>query len=148
MKTSTLTSSKMHERFRKVLAAAPAPATPSASSRLEPPRQVVPGAGAPPTTPSSSSWFEPQLIEILRRPVESGTAHEAHRMKEHEVGELFARLSVAEAWTLHKRLSNPSSTDGLASAFGRLILERRARLLAFLGDARRRAAISQAKRAA
>lgn len=125
MKNMTLAHSKMHERFRKVSEAAPAPAA-----------------------PSSTSWFEPQLNAILRRPVESGNAHEAHRMKEHEIGELFAKLTVMESWTLHKRLSNPSAIDDLASAFGRLILERRARLLAFLGDARRRAAIAQAKRAA
>jgi hypothetical protein len=125
MKNAPLARSKMHERFRKVSAPAPTVATAAAGS-----------------------WFEPQLIEILRRPVESGTSHEAHRIKEHEIGELFAKLTVLEAWTLHKRLSNPSATDDLATTFGRLILERRMRLLAFLGDARRRAAITQAKRAA
>ena len=124
MKNATLARSKMHERFRKVSAPAPS---------------VAVTAGA---------WFEPELIEILRRPVDSGTSHEAHRMKEHEIGELFARLTILEAWTLHKRLSNPATTDDLATTFGRLILERRMRLLAFLGDARRRAAITQAKRAA
>lgn len=115
----------MHQRFRAVSAAvAPAPAA------------------------STSTWFEPALIEILVRPVVTGAARDEHARKEHEIGELFARLTVIEAWTLHKRLANPSATDALATAFGRLILERRARLLAFLGDARRRAAIAQATRAA
>jgi hypothetical protein len=125
MKATAPAHSKMHQRFR-----------------------AVSGAAAPAPAASTSAWFEPSLLEILLRPVATGTSRDEHLRKEREIGELFARLAVIEAWTLHKRLANPSASDALASAFGRLILERRARLLAFLGDARRRAAITQATRAA
>lgn len=123
-------SSDMHERFRQL--SAPAPIAPAA---------IAPAAAV-------ATLFEPQLIEILRRPVDGATSHEAHRRKEQEIGELFATLTAIEASTLHKRLSSPSATDALALAFGRLIVERRGRLLTFLGDARRRAATAQTKRAA
>lgn len=92
----------------------------------------------------STTWFEPALLEILLRPVAPGMAREEHTRKEHEIGSLFMRLTVLEAWTLHKRLGNPQPDDAIAVAFGRLIVERRGRLLAFLGDARRRAAIARA----
>jgi hypothetical protein len=96
-------------------------------------------------TPAAvTPWFEAPLLEILLRPVPAGTARDGHAKKEHEVGALFGRLSVLEAWTLHKRLGNPQTGDVLAAAFGRMIVERQGRLLAFLGDARRRAAIARA----
>ena len=124
------TTSGMHERFRQL--SAPAPIAPTA---------IAPAAPV-------AAIFDLQLIEILRRHVDGGTSSEAHRRKEQELGELFAKLTAIEACTLHKRLSNPAATDHLAVAFGRLIVERRARLLTFLGDTRRRAAIAQTKRAA
>ena len=55
--------------------------------------------------------------------------------------------NVAEAEALHERLSTtPRADDRVAAQFGRLVLERRERLLAFLGDARRREAIENARR--
>ena len=122
----------MHERFRKLSAATPvAPSTvPSAPA-------IAPSTGSP--------SFEAQLIAILRRGVESATSQDAHRRKEHEIGEVFAKLTVRESWTLHKRLSTPSPNDELANAFGGLVIDRRGRLLAFLGDARRRASLAHVK---
>ena len=111
--------SAMHQRFKAVTATASAPA----------PVDTQP-------------WFETALIEILLRPAAAGTARGEHVRKEHEIGSVFMRLTVLEAWKLHKRLSMPAKDDALATAFGRLIDERRARLLAFLGDARRRAALA------
>ena len=90
-----------------------------------------------------TSWFEPELIEILMRPVPTGHAREQHVAKENEIVELFYRLTVLEAWTLHKRLMCKAPGDELVVAFDRLIAERRARLIAFLGDARRRAALAR-----
>ncbi|MBA3462922.1 MAG: hypothetical protein H0T46_23400 [Deltaproteobacteria bacterium] len=90
-----------------------------------------------------ANWFEPELIEILMRPVPAGQAREQHVAKEHEIAELFERLTVLEAWTLHKRLTCKTPGDELVAAFDRLIIERRARLFAYLGDARRRAALAR-----
>ena len=96
---------------------------------------------APPDPPISAPSFETTLLESLRRPVPPGQARDGHAQKEHELGELFARLAIPDAMTLQKRLTRATSDDPLAIAFARLLEERRARLLRFLGDARRRAAM-------
>jgi hypothetical protein len=83
------------------------------------------------------------MIDVITRPAAGGEApSRAHACKERELGALFAQLTVIQAWHLHRRLSNPRSGDALAAAFNRMIFDRRARLLAFLGDARRRAALA------
>jgi len=110
--------------------------------------KAVTQAATPSPEATNQTWFEPALFEILLRPVPAGSAREGHATKEHEIGSVFMRLTVLEAWTLHKRLTNPRPDDALATAFARLIPERRSRLLAFLGDARRRAAIAGVARAA
>jgi len=84
---------------------------------------------------------EQEIVEILRAaPTPGETIEAAYRRKEHALGSLFARLSPVEALALHRRLSAADRDDPIASQFGRLIASRRARLLAFLADARRRAA--------
>ncbi|CAN5733154.1 hypothetical protein BH11MYX3_BH11MYX3_19070 [soil metagenome] len=114
------TNSSMHQRFRAVT-------SPEGEVKTDRP----------------DLWFEPLLLEILHRPVAAGSARDAHREKEHEIGKVFASLTALESWNLHKRLSNPRSEDVLAEAFQRLIADRRVRLLAFLGDPRRRAAMAR-----
>ena len=69
----------------------------------------------------------------------------AFRRKELTLGDLFARLTVAEARELHRRFTRSVADDVLAVRFNRLVSERRARLLAFLADARRREALQQAR---
>jgi hypothetical protein len=86
--------------------------------------------------------IEQQIIDTILQP-SSETHHDANRRKELELAALFETLSPAESLTLQRRLSNPRSGDAVASAFLRLIAERRNRLLAFL--ARRRAAKSAAR---
>ncbi len=113
--------SAMHEQFKQVTTAA-----------------VGPTGGA-----DERPWFEELLLEILARPVIAGSAREAYLQKEREIGNVFGRLAVLEAWTLHKRLSIARSDDGLATAFERLVPERRTRLLTFLAEARRRAAMAR-----
>ena len=115
--------------------------TPAMSAMHQRFQALTTSSGAPHES-TNQPWFEPALSEILLRPVPSGSAREGHTAKEHEIGSLFIRLTVLEAWTLHKRLSNPAVGDPLAAAFARLVIERRSRLLAFLGDARRRAALA------
>lgn len=96
---------------------------------------------APPSDAPVAPWFETELLAILRRPVGPGQARDGHMEKEREIGAVFARMSVAEAMALYKRLTFKLPGDVIVEAFARLIEERRARLLAFLGDARRRAAL-------
>ncbi len=58
---------------------------------------------------------------------------------EPELAAALAALPIFDQRALHVRLANPRAGDRLAERFGRLVAERRARLLRFLGDARRRA---------
>lgn len=98
-----------------------------------------------PAAPSSTTHvaLEQQIVEELARAAPPGlSASEAFRDKELKLGELFASLSTADSRTLHHRLTCPKANDAIAMGFGRLVPERQARLLAFLADARRRAAIA------
>lgn len=89
-----------------------------------------------------------RILEVLEAPLEWGeTVDAAFRRKERALLELFASLSSVEASKLHHRLSVARPDDAVASCFARLVPERRARLLAFLAEAPRRAAITKARRA-
>lgn len=78
--------------------------------------------------------------------VAAGETHaQAFARGERAIGALFVELTVAEAYGLHKRLVANHPADPLAVAFCRLIAERRARLLAVLADARRRAAVTHGR---
>ena len=83
------------------------------------------------------------LLEILNLPPHPDeTLNLAFRRKERELGEAFARLTPREAFELHRRLCNPRPDDPVAERFSRLVVARRVRLLNFLLDARRRAALA------
>lgn len=83
------------------------------------------------------------LIAILDAPLAVGeTAAAGFARKELEIRAALASRSVLAAHTLHKRLANPKPDDVLAQKFTRLTIDRRTRLLAFLQDARRRAALT------
>jgi hypothetical protein len=100
-----------------------------------------PCAEAPPT----ASDIEQTVIEIILAAPPAGVpAAHAHAHKEQQLRSVFAGLEVIDAWHLHRRLSNPAASDPLVAAFMRFVPDRRARLLAFLGDARRRQALARA----
>ncbi|MEJ7597433.1 MAG: hypothetical protein WKG01_05945 [Kofleriaceae bacterium] len=90
---------------------------------------------------------EAELLEILTTAPATGETIEAsYRRKEHDLTQVFARLSPPEARTLHRRLSEARPDDAVAGPFGRMVEARRTRLLAFLGGARRREAVAIARR--
>jgi hypothetical protein len=90
---------------------------------------------------------ERELLEALSASPQAGeTIDVAYRRKEERIGAVFAGLTVLEARTLHRRLTTPSANDAIATQFSRLIESRRARLLAFLLDTRRRQAVTLARR--
>ena len=91
---------------------------------------------------------DPEILAVLAATALAGESTDAfHRRKEHLLGALFAALGASEAEALHERLSATSrGDDRVAAQFGRLVVERRERLLAFLADARRREAIENARR--
>lgn len=93
-----------------------------------------------------SADMESALCEVLGRSPEPGETIEiAFTRKEHAAAGLFERLTVSEARVLLQRLSDPDEADALAKLFLRLAIPRRTRLLAYLGDARRRAAIQRSR---
>jgi hypothetical protein len=85
------------------------------------------------------------LAALDASPSASETMLAGFQRKERALVQLFAQLSVSDARTLHRRLTLPVDSDPIASRFARLISERRARLIAFLADARRREAIAVAR---
>jgi hypothetical protein len=96
--------------------------------------------------PDATVALEHAILAALEAPLSNHeTMFAGFHRKELAVAALFAQLSVADARALHRRLTMPSSSDPLAVAFNRLVSERRARLVAFLADARRRQAIARAR---
>jgi len=95
----------------------------------------------PPAAPAGRD--DEALVAILEAPLLRGEpAAVGFARKEHELRQAFARLTILAARALRMRLATPLPGDVLADRFARLTVERRSRLLAFLGDARRRAALS------
>jgi hypothetical protein len=81
------------------------------------------------------------LLAVLADPVSPyETAAAGFARKEAELRHVMASLSVVESRALQSRLSNPKPGDSLAQAFMRMTADRRARLISFLADARRREA--------
>ena len=86
--------------------------------------------------------IDTRLAAVIDAPLPYGqTAMEGYRDKEIQLVGILCRLSIMESRALHARLSNPRPSDELATKFMRLTVERRGRLLNFLADARRRAAV-------
>lgn len=100
----------------------------------------------PPAAPRPDT-IDARLIAILDAPLGIGeTAAGGFARKEHELGAIFASLSVLEARAIQARLANVKPGDELANKFARLTCERRGRLINFLADARRREALAVGRR--
>jgi hypothetical protein len=123
------------------LANAPRGATPAAAAAA--PRQC---AAVIHTSSTIAAAHDARLLAILDREDTSVPTLAAFTRKEKELGEAFAALPILDQRALHARLSIVREGDMLADKFNRLTLERRTRLLKFLGDARRRAAQAAAQR--
>lgn len=100
-----------------------------------------------PIIPCATLAHDAELIAILEAPLQRGeTVVAGFARKERELAVAFAGLGIQEARALHHRLATPRSGDVLAESFTHLTVERRNRLLGFLANARRRAAIAAARR--
>lgn len=92
------------------------------------------------TSSTIAAAHDAKLLAILDADTNGEPTYVAFARKERELGEAFAQLPICDQRALAVRLSEPRSGDLLAEKFQRLTPDRRRRLLAFLGDARRRAA--------
>jgi hypothetical protein len=90
--------------------------------------------------------LDQRIIATIHAPMDGVSAQTAYREKEHQLGAILAMLTVADAQSLHRRLTIPASDDPVAAAFARLTKDRRDRLVQFLADARRRAAQNRSRR--
>lgn len=96
--------------------------------------------------PFPTAASEASLFAILDAPLREGeTARIGFARKEKELGTAFAALPVVDQLALAKRLALPCTGDRLAEKFGRLTTDRRERLIQFLQDARRRAALTKGR---
>jgi hypothetical protein len=112
-------------------------------SSPERPRGREPSSPNPVARPTWSASTDVALLAILEAPLHAGeTAALGFARKEAELRHVLASLSVLESRALHARLSCPKDGDQLPKAFTRLTAERRARLINFIADARRREALA------
>jgi hypothetical protein len=102
---------------------------------------------AEPVRTWSTIAAEREVLVVLEGPLAIGeTAATGFKRIEQELGDLFATLTVLDSRELHRRLSSPALDDAIAIRFGRMVIDRRHRLLAFLADAPRREAFKRAGR--
>jgi hypothetical protein len=104
-------------------------------------------ASPPPATAPLRCELEVELVAILTMPLANGmSAADGFYRKEAAVFDVLAQLDPAQALQLRVRLRSPRVEDDLAQAFQRFTAERRQRVMAFLGDARRRVALAASRR--
>jgi hypothetical protein len=105
------------------------------------------GAATLQTSATVVTSHDAQLLAILDAPLRNGEpATVGFARKERELCAAFETYPIFDQRALHARLSNPRPGDALADRFSRLTIERRTRLVHFLGDARRRAVLAAGKR--
>ena len=123
----------------------PAPTTPAPDSAIWSPGEAAPVTSTP-RAPVGA--HDARLLAILAAPAAPGeTALVAFARKERELTAVLAALPATEALALHRRLTVAAAGDALVAAFGRLVIERRHRLLGVLADARRREAMARSRAA-
>lgn len=119
---------------------------PKSSSIWSPPDPTT-AMPEPPAPPYPRDALHAAVATIVLRPLAVGeTSLVGHARKEGELRDLFARLSVMEARSLQRRLELASPRDPIVAVLNRLAPDRRTRLVAFLGDARRREALRSVRR--
>lgn len=101
-------------------------------------------AATKPTLPAVP--IEQEIIAVIVKPIAPDEGHRAgNDRKERELSALFDRISPAVSLALSQRLARATAGDVLVAAFGRLVVERRMRLLAKL-QRQRAIAVTQAQR--
>ena len=81
---------------------------------------------------------EQQILDLIAAPLRRDeNFRSGHDRKEHEIAALLAQLTPVQSHALSKRLAINAASDPLVVAFGRLLVERRNRLVAYLERLRR-----------
>ena len=98
-----------------------------------------------PTSPDHE--LETRIIAILEEPAAPGElASDVFQRKEDALWNLFTTVPAVAAFSLHRRLTIAHPDDDLSNRFQRMVVDRRNRLLDYLGDPRRRAALEASQR--
>ena len=133
----------VHTGFRATATREPSPAL-APLAEPEPPPALAPAPEL-----DGSSPYDAELLAILEAPVCSyEPVAVGYARKEALLQTAIARLSIAEALQLGRRLAAPAAGDVLCDRFRRFTPERRRRVLAFAMAAPRRAAIAASPRGA
>ncbi len=98
------------------------------------------------TSSTIAAAHDAKLLAILDADSSGEPTYVAFARKERELGDAFAQLPIFDQRALAIRLEAARPGDMLAEKFHRLTPDRRQRLLSFLNDARRRAALSLASK--
>ncbi|HEX4455400.1 MAG TPA: hypothetical protein VH143_31290 [Kofleriaceae bacterium] len=85
---------------------------------------------------------EDEILAVLSAPI-SSSAQAGFAEKETQLKSELAQLSPAESQQLASRLTKLHKDDAIATAVSRLTPERRARIVGFLADARKRSVIAK-----
>jgi hypothetical protein len=89
--------------------------------------------------PQLPADVEARLLAVLRAPLREELGHaERHHAKERDVHDALAMLTPLEALIIQRRIEGDAPDDPVAQQFNRMIVERRARLVAWLVEIRRR----------
>jgi hypothetical protein len=109
----------------------------------EQPVHAIPSAA----TPDSAIPIEREILELLARPTDPRETHRVgNDRKERELFALLDTLSAVEALSLTRRLACARKDDALVVAFvERLSPDRRARVISFVADTRRRIAARRSR---
>lgn len=99
----------------------------------EPPAVVASKAG-PVAIP-----IERELIATIEQPLRAGETHRVgNDRKEREAAALLAQLTPVQSLALSQRLAVNAANDPLVIALGRMVIDRRNRLVSFLNHRRMR----------
>ena len=88
------------------------------------------------SSPSVNPTVEASVLRLLTEPLQGGH-RDAGDAREQGLTQFFMGLDAIDALQLERRLQINASTDPVVVAFRRLVIERRERLTAVLGQRRK-----------
>lgn len=113
---------------------------PQRSTRVPTTSEVLAAAQAPGRLPES---IEARIIQAICRPLHPGETHQTgNANRERELYVVLEQLDLIQIHHLLRRLDMDRDNDPIATAFRRLVVERRQRVRGFLADSRRRRTVA------
>jgi hypothetical protein len=102
-------------------------------------------AASEPANANREVAIDAAIVAVFDRAVSGETIAMSYARRERELRALFERLTPDACRVLSRRLEAKVPGDQVAEHFGRMVAERRQRLVSYLDDARRREAVRSAR---